>query len=55
MKPSFEDVSSERRQLMSKIRGTNTSIEVLCRKYLFALGFRYRKMFDHYPALQILC
>ena len=43
MKPSFEDVSSERRQLMSKIRGTNTSIEVLCRKYLFARGFRYRK------------
>ncbi len=28
---------------MSKIRGTNTSIEVLCRKYLFARGFRYRK------------
>lgn len=43
MKPSFEDVSSERRQLMSKIRGTNTSIEILCRKYLFARGFRYRK------------
>lgn len=43
MKPSFEDVSKERRQLMSKIRGTNTSIEVLCRKYLFARGFRYRE------------
>ena len=28
---------------MSRIRSTNTSIEVLVRKYLFSKGFRYRK------------
>lgn len=28
---------------MSRIRGTNTSIEVMVRKYLFRNGFRYRK------------
>ena len=28
---------------MSHIRSTNTSIEVLVRKYLFSKGFRYRK------------
>lgn len=42
MKPNFDDVSNERRQLMSKIRGTNTSIELTCRKHLYAQGFRYR-------------
>ena len=43
MKPNFDDVSLDRRVLMSKIKGKNTSIEVMCRKYLFSRGFRYRK------------
>ena len=43
MKPNFDDVPLDRRVLMSKIKGRNTSIEVMCRKYLFSRGFRYRK------------
>ena len=43
MNPNFDDVPLERRVLMSKIKGKNTSIEVMCRKYLFSRGFRYRK------------
>lgn len=43
MKPNFDDVPLERRVMMSKIKGKNTSIEVMCRKYLFSRGFRYRK------------
>ena len=43
MKPNFDDVPLDRRVLMSKIKGKNTSIEVMCRKYLFSRGFRYRK------------
>ena len=43
MKPNFDDVPLNRRVMMSKIKGKNTSIEVMCRKYLFSRGFRYRK------------
>ena len=28
---------------MSRIKGKDTKIEILIRKYLFAKGFRYRK------------
>ena len=39
-----DSVSKEQRSWnMSRIRGTNTSIEVKVRKYLFHSGFRYRK------------
>ena len=34
---------------MSRIRGTDTSIEVLVRKYLFSKGFRYRKNVSTLP------
>lgn len=34
---------------MSRIRGTNTSIEVAVRKYLFKKGFRYRKNVKDLP------
>lgn len=33
----------ERSQIMSKISGKETKPEIKVRKYLFALGFRYRK------------
>ena len=33
----------ERSAMMSKIRSTNTKPEMLIRKYLHGLGFRYRK------------
>ena len=38
----FDEVPLDRRVMMSKIKGKNTSIEVMCRKYLFSRGFRYR-------------
>ena len=39
-----DSVSKEQRSRnMSRIRSTNTSIEVKVRKYLFRSGFRYRK------------
>ena len=39
-----DSVSKEQRSRnMSRIRSTNTSIEVKVRKYLFHSGFRYRK------------
>ena len=39
-----DSVSKEQRSWnMSRIRGTDTSIEVSVRKYLFSNGFRYRK------------
>ena len=38
-----DTVSQERRsEMMSHIKGKNTSIELLVRKQLFALGYRYR-------------
>lgn len=43
LKVIFDDVPLERRIMMSKIKGKNTSIEVMCRKYLYSCGFRYRK------------
>ena len=43
MKQRFDDASIERSHIMSKIKGKNTSIEIKCRKELFARGFRYRK------------
>ena len=39
-----DSVSKEQRSWnMSRIRGTNTQIEVMVRKCLFSHGFRYRK------------
>lgn len=34
---------------MAKIRGKDTKIEVIVRKYLFAKGFRFRKNDKRYP------
>ena len=39
----FDDIHLGRRQMMPKIKSKNTSIEIKCRKGLFARGFRYRK------------
>jgi DNA mismatch endonuclease (patch repair protein) len=40
----MSDVFSKekRSEIMSKIKGKNTKIEILVRKFLFANGFRYR-------------
>jgi DNA mismatch endonuclease, patch repair protein len=43
-------VSKEKRsEMMSKIRGKETTIEVMVRKFLFKRGFRYRKNDKRYP------
>lgn len=34
---------------MSQIKGKDTSIEIMVRKYLFSKGFRYRKNVDYLP------
>ncbi len=45
-----DSVSKEQRSWnMSRIRGTDTSIEVMVRKYLFSKGFRYRKNVKDLP------
>lgn len=38
---------------MSHIRSTNTKPEEIVRKYLFSHGLRYRKMYEHFPAVLI--
>lgn len=39
----------KRSEIMSKIRGKDTKIEVMVRKWLFSHGFRYRKNDRRYP------
>lgn len=40
---------SKRSEMMSKIKASNTSIEVSVRKWLFARGFRFRKNDKRFP------
>ncbi len=45
-----DSLSSARRSWnMSRIKGKDTSIEILVRKYLFSRGFRYRKNVKSLP------
>jgi DNA mismatch endonuclease, patch repair protein len=45
-------VSKEKRsEVMSKIRGKDTKIELLIRRGLFARGFRFRKNDRRYPGI----
>lgn len=45
-----DSVSKEQRSWnMSRIHGTDTSIEVMVRKHLFSKGFRYRKNVKDLP------
>ncbi len=46
----MDRLTSEKRSWnMSRIKGKDTSIEVKVRKYLFSLGFRYRKNDNRLP------
>ena len=46
----MDSLSPEKRSWnMSRIRGTDTSIEIKVRKYLFSRGFRYRKNVKSLP------
>lgn len=51
----FENVSASRRKVMSKIRGKDTSIEVLLRKALWHKGYRYRKNYKALPGRPDIC
>ena len=45
-----DSISPEHRSWnMSRIRGKDTKIEVMVRKYLFSKGFRFRKNDKRYP------
>lgn len=45
-----DSLTPERRSWnMSRIKGRDTTIEVMVRKYLFAQGFRFRKNDKRYP------
>lgn len=45
-----DKVSRERRsEIMSHIKSKDTSIEILVRKYLFSLGYRYRVNYKPLP------
>lgn len=39
----------KRSEIMSKIRGKDTNIEMLVRRYLYARGYRYRKNYKELP------
>jgi len=41
--------TSKRSRIMSAISGKETTQEIMVRKYLFSLGFRYRKNDTRYP------
>ncbi len=45
----FNDVSENRRKIMSHISGKDTSIEISLRKALWHKGYRYRKNFKKIP------
>ena len=46
----MDSLSKEKRSWnMSSIKGKDTAIEVLVRKYLFSRGFRFRKNDKRYP------
>ena len=48
--PRFSgEVSEKSHKMMSKIRGKDTSIEVVLRKALWHRGFRYRKNYKELP------
>ena len=40
---------SKRSEIMSKIGGKDTKLEIIIRKYLFSKGFRYKKNDKRYP------
>lgn len=46
----MDNLSKEKRSWnMSRIKGKDTAVEVLVRKYLFSKGFRFRKNDKRYP------
>ena len=48
--PRFQgEVSQQRHEVMSRIRGKDTGIEVTLRKALWARGYRYRKNYKKLP------
>lgn len=51
----FDNVTEQRKKIMSKIRGKDTKIEVALRKALWAKGYRYRKNYKKIPGSPDIC
>lgn len=51
----FKNVTEQRRNNMSKIRGKDTSIEVTLRRALWNKGYRYRKNYKKIPGSPDIC
>lgn len=45
----FSGVTEERKKTMSRIRGKDTSIEIILRKALWNKGYRFRKNYKAIP------
>lgn len=51
----YENVTDQRRMIMSHIRKKDTSIEVALRKALWNRGYRYRKNYKNLPGSPDIC
>lgn len=51
----YKNVTEQRRKTMSKIRGKDTSIEIVLRKALWHKGYRYRKNYKALPGTPDIC
>lgn len=51
----YENVTDQRRKIMSHIRKKDTSIEVALRKALWNRGYRYRKNYKDLPGSPDIC
>lgn len=51
----FNNVTEQRKKIMSKIRGKDTKIEIALRKALWEKGYRYRKNYKELPGTPDIC
>lgn len=51
----YKNVTEKRRKTMSRIRGKDTSIEIILRKALWNKGYRYRKNYKMLPGTPDIC
>lgn len=51
----YKNVTEQRRKTMSRIRGKDTSIEIVLRKALWNKGYRYRKNYKVLPGTPDIC
>lgn len=51
----YKNVTEQRRKTMSRIRGKDTSIELVLRKALWNKGYRFRKNYKELPGSPDIC